>query len=97
MAIESIAQIKANRNKLVNEAANHVVDKMCSHFFGFVKHRKYDNFEDAKENSPEANRANDYARTDENLCELILAATEFTGPDAILQISLQDFRALKPL
>lgn len=100
LAIQSIAEIEADRARKVRAAIDEVENEECVHLFGLFRHPLYRTRKDAEERSPEAHIARMYARGDMITCKLLLKAAEhllalpIPDEEKYLNVSLNDFRAL---
>lgn len=100
LAESSIAQIKSDRQRLVNQAIDHVKNQVCrNHWFWFMHHQKYASREEAMNYAPEVIWAKKYGSTDEETCRTLGSMAKYvladeTRSDTNLYISRDDFRAL---
>lgn len=101
LAIKSIADIDAERNKLVTQILPLLEEQRCKHFLGIVSHARYPTREDALEHAPEIQAAKQMGRGDRNTCELLMKAAQYlidaknlSDDQRVVRVTLNDFRAL---
>lgn len=101
LALKSIAEIDTMRRERTEAALNEVEDEICTHLFGFVRHKRYASRQEAFERAPEVRAARAFAHGDRATCELLQKAAQhlldddkISGEQKIMYISLNDFRAL---
>lgn len=98
LAETSIAEIKRDRQRLINEALEHVKDQRCTRHW-FWSHQRYPTRELALEHAPEVAWAKKYGSSDEETCDLLRKMAKYVladenRTDKMIQVSLNDFRAL---
>lgn len=98
LALSALADMEATRGKIVTQALEAVKQQRCTHFFGLVSHQKYPTRELAMEHSPVVLAAKQWASSDFQTCEILKRAAQYfidtAREDQIIQVSLNDYRAL---
>lgn len=100
MAIKSLADIEQMRNKAIQTALEEAEKKICTHWFGLIRHKKYPTRQHAMEYSRRVAAAHMFAYGDTAICEMLKSAAEYLldpankAEDQYINVTAFDYRAL---
>lgn len=101
LATASILEIEDIRRRNVLIALDEVIDEECTHLFGLIRHRRYEDRDDALKHAPEVMHARHSAGGAMDTCKLLkqistmlLDNDKVPDEDKYVYLTLNDYRAI---